>query len=202
MMDYFGNIICDAAVKGQVPTLIVKELQSLTTDMADMMHNCNFHQVLTFRLVISSVAASLSGHMQLCKTAPIDFFTLSTRWMIALDHAKKTVQSTTQRGVCICLNPMLAQQFQTNDRMLCIKQLPHTTITDMLFAGTPSHSGNKCAQAYSRSFGWARAHPMRKDESHETLSLLFHCDGVPPTMVFDGLNKQCQGDFKRKLPQG
>ncbi len=39
----------------------------------------------------------------------------------------------------------------------------------------------------------------RKGDAHETLSLLFHCDSVPPTMVFDGSNKQCKGDFKRKL---
>jgi hypothetical protein len=39
----------------------------------------------------------------------------------------------------------------------------------------------------------------QKGEAHETLSLLFHHDGVPPTMVFDGLKEQCQGDFKRKL---
>jgi hypothetical protein len=39
----------------------------------------------------------------------------------------------------------------------------------------------------------------RKGEAHETLSLLFHRDGVPPTMVFEGLKEQCQGDFKRKL---
>jgi hypothetical protein len=36
-------------------------------------------------------------------------------------------------------------------------------------------------------------------EAHETLSLLFHCDGVPPTMVFDGLKEQCQGDFIKEL---
>jgi hypothetical protein len=83
--------------------------------------------------------------------------------------------------------------------MLRYKWLPHTTFTDTLFAGMPSRSGNKCAQAYSMSFGWARAHPMtRKGEAHETLSLLFHREGVPPTMVFDGLKEQCKGDFKRK----
>jgi hypothetical protein len=43
MMDYSGNIIRDAAVRGQVPTLIVNELQSLTTDLADLTHDCNFH---------------------------------------------------------------------------------------------------------------------------------------------------------------
>ncbi len=39
----------------------------------------------------------------------------------------------------------------------------------------------------------------RKGEAHETLSLLFHRDGVPPAMVFDGLKEQCKGDFKQKL---
>jgi hypothetical protein len=39
----------------------------------------------------------------------------------------------------------------------------------------------------------------RKGEAHETLSLLFHCDGVPPTMVLDGSKEQTKCDFKRKL---
>ncbi len=200
MMDYSGNIVSDAAVRGQVPILIVNELQLLTTDMADMTHNCNFHHVLTCHAIVSSINASLSGHVRLHKTVPIDFMTLITRWMIAPDHAKKTVQLTTQRGVRTCLNPTLAQQFLTNDQMLCYKRLPHMTFTDTLFAGTPSCSGNKCAQVYSTSFGWARAHPTtRKGDAYETLSLLFHRDGVPPTMVFDGSKEQCQGDFKRKL---
>jgi hypothetical protein len=164
------------------------------------MHDCNFHQDLTSHVVISSVNASLGGHVRSRKTAPIDFMTLVCRWMITPDRAKKTVQQTTQQAVRTCLNPMLAQQFPTNDQMLCYKRLLHTTFTDTMFAGTPSRSGNSCAQVYSTSFGWARAHPMtRKGEAHETLSLLFHHDSVPLTMVFDGSNKQCKGDFKRKL---
>jgi hypothetical protein len=39
----------------------------------------------------------------------------------------------------------------------------------------------------------------RKGEAHETLSLLFHRDGVPPTMVLDGSKEQTKSDFKRKL---
>jgi hypothetical protein len=39
----------------------------------------------------------------------------------------------------------------------------------------------------------------RKGEAHAILSLLFHCDGVPPTMIFGSSKEQCQGDFKRKL---
>jgi hypothetical protein len=197
-MDYSGNIVRDAAMRG--PKLILNELQSLTADLADLMHDCDFHQVLTSHIVVSSVNASLSRHVRSRKTAPIDFMTLTGRWMIAPDCAKNTVQWTTQRGVSTCLNPTLARQFPTNDWMLCYKRLPHTTFTDTMFAGMPSCSGKKCAQVYSTSFGWARAHPMtRKGEAHETLSLLFHRDGVPPTMVFDGSNKQCKGDFKRKL---
>ncbi len=61
MMDYSDNIVRDAAVRG--PKLILNELQSLTTDLADLMHDCNFHQVLTAHVVVSSVDASLSGHV-------------------------------------------------------------------------------------------------------------------------------------------
>jgi hypothetical protein len=109
MMDYSSNIVRDAAVRGQAPTIIVNEFQLLTTDLADMMHDCNFHQVLTSHVVVSNVDASLSGHVRLCKAVPIDFMTLAARWMIALEHAKKTVQLTTQHGVRTCLNPTLAR---------------------------------------------------------------------------------------------
>ncbi len=155
------------------------------------MHDCNFYQVLTAHVVVSSINSSLSGHVRLHKTAPIDFMTLAGQWMIAPDRVEKTVQLTTQWGVRTCLNPTLAQPFPTNDRMLLYKRLPHTTFTDTMFAGTPSRSGNKCAQVYATSFGWARAHPMtRKGEAHATLSLLFHHGSVPPTMVLDGSKEQ------------
>ncbi len=105
MMDYSGNIVGDAAVRG--PNLILNELHSLTTDLADLTHNCNFHQVLTAHVVISSVNSSLSKHVRWHKVAPIDFMTLTGRWMIAPDRAKETVQRTTQQGVRTCLNPTL-----------------------------------------------------------------------------------------------
>jgi hypothetical protein len=133
MVDYSGNIVHDAAMRG--PKLILNELQSLTTDLSDLTHDCNFHQVLTSHVVISSINASLSWHVQSRKTAPIDFMTISGRWMITPDCAKKTMQSLM----------------------------------------------------------------TRKGEAHEPLSLLFHRDGVPPTMVFDGSKEQCKGDFKRKI---
>jgi hypothetical protein len=45
--------------------------------------------------------------------------------------------------------------------------------SDTLFAGSVLRQGNKMAQAYATSFGWAHAHPMkRKEDAHETLSLV------------------------------
>ncbi len=108
MTDYSGNIVHDAAARGHIQTLIVNELQLLTSDMADMMHDCNFHQVLASQVIVSSIGASLSGQVQSRKTAPIDCMTLAAWWMIALDCAKQTVQLTTQQGVRTCLNPTLA----------------------------------------------------------------------------------------------
>ena len=39
----------------------------------------------------------------------------------------------------------------------------------------------------------------KKSETHETLSLMFHRDGVPPTMILDDSKEQTLGHFKRKL---
>ncbi len=69
--------------------------------------------------------------------------------------------------------------------------------SDTLFAGYVSRQGNKMAQVYAMSFGWARAHPMkRKGDAHETLSLVFQRDGVPPTMVTNDSNEQTKGEFR------
>ena len=39
----------------------------------------------------------------------------------------------------------------------------------------------------------------RKGEFHETLSLLFHRDGVPPSIIADNSKEQILGEFKRKF---
>jgi hypothetical protein len=58
--------------------------------------------------------------------------------------------------------------------------------SDTLFAGSVSQRGDKMAQAYAISFGWARAHLMKhKGEVHETLPFVFQSNSVLPTMVTD-----------------
>ena len=41
--------------------------------------------------------------------------------------------------------------------------------------------------------------PMkRKGDAHEVLSLMFHRDGVPPTIMIDKSKEQSQGKFAKK----
>jgi len=198
MTDISGAIVRDAAERG--PNLVINELNSYATDSADITHDSNFHQILESHVVVSSIDTTLNGNVMSRKTKPIDSLTLAARWMINPERAKQTILRTTQRGVRTCLNPTLARRFPTNDRMLRYKRLPHPVFTDTLIAGTTSKRGNKYAQVYATSFGWARAHPMtKKSETHDTLSLVFHRDGVPPTMIFDGSKEQTQRPFRRKL---
>jgi hypothetical protein len=80
--------------------------------------------------------------------------------------------------------------------MLWYKHVLHTMFSDTLFAGSVSRQGNRMAQAYATSFGWARAHPMKlKGDARETLSLVFQCDGVPPTMVTNDSKEETKGEF-------
>ncbi len=81
--------------------------------------------------------------------------------------------------------------------MLWFKRVLHTMFSDTLFSGSVLRQGNKMAQVYATSFGWARAHPMkRKGDAHETLSLAFQHDSVPPTMVTDDSKEHTKGEFR------
>jgi hypothetical protein len=185
MVNYSGRVVTTARpLMKHVNRLVINLLSSLTTDQADVTDDENFYDVLASHVQISSIETSLNGYICSRKTAPINPQTLATRWMISPERAKRTIVMTTQRGVRTCLNPTLSCRFPTNDRMLWYKHVLHTMFNDMLFAGSVSQQGNKMAQAYATSFGWAPAHPMkRKGDAHETLSLVFQRNGVPPTMV-------------------
>jgi hypothetical protein len=94
MMDYSGKLIHDAAMRGPPQTSTVNVLQSLTTDLANMINDCNFHQVLPSYIVISSVNASLTGHVRTRKTASINIKTLAAQRMVSPERAQRTVQRT------------------------------------------------------------------------------------------------------------
>ena len=69
-----------------------------------------------------------------------------------------------------------------------------------MFASTVSRSGNICAQVYATDFGWTRAFQMAsRSKAHETLSLLFAIDGVPPACMCDNAKVMLQDKFIQKL---
>ncbi len=197
MVDYSGRVVTTARpLMKHVNCLVINSLSSLTTDQADITDDENFYDILASHVQISSIETSRNGHSCLRKTAPIDPQTLAAHWMISPERAKPIIVMTMQRGVRTCLNPTLSLRFLTNDHMLWYKRVLHTMFSDTLFAGSVLQQGNKMAQAYAMSFGWARAHPMkRKGDAHETLSLVFQCNGVPPTMVTDDSKEQTKGEF-------
>ena len=206
MTDYAGTIIPRNASSGGGERIrhgdayVISSFCSLSTDPVIVTDNDNFHIALSALVQVSSTETIFNGNVRSRKAPHIDPLTLSARWMITPARAQRTVANTTQRGVRTCLDPTLSRRFPTNDRMMRYTRLMHTVFSDTMFASTVSRQGNKMAQIYATSFGWARAYPMkRKGEAHETLSVLFNRDGVPPTMVTDDSKEQTQGDFRRKL---
>ena len=98
------------------------------------------------------------------------------------------------------LHPYLSRIYPTNDIGLRYDRTNHPLFTDTLISGTTSKRGNKYAQVYGTSFGWAGAHPMKfKNKAHETFSVLFKRDGDPPEMVMDGSMEQNLGKFHHKF---
>ena len=87
-------------MRGHVGILAINLLSSLTIDLVDVMNDENFYQVLTSKVMISSVKTSLNGHIRSRKIAPIE--PQAARWMISPDRAQCTVVMTTQRGVRTC----------------------------------------------------------------------------------------------------
>jgi hypothetical protein len=48
----------------------------------------------------------------------VDAHTLSRKWGIGLEAAKRTIKTTTQRGIRMLLHPSLSRQFRMNDQQL------------------------------------------------------------------------------------
>ncbi len=110
MIDYSGHVVTTTCpLRRHVNHLVINLLSPLTTDQADVTDDDNFYHVMASHVQISSIETSLNGHIQSCKTAPIDPQTLVTCWMISPEHAKSTAVMTMQRGVRTCLNPTLSQ---------------------------------------------------------------------------------------------
>ena len=128
--------------------------------------------------------------------------TLSKNWMVSPETALRTVNRTTQRGIREVLHPSLSRCWITNDRQLRYLRLRHHVYTDTLKSGNNYCRDNVYAQAYTTSFHWCRAMPMKKkSKAQKTLSLLFQRYGVPLSMIMDGSKDQTLGKFKNKCQE-
>ena len=164
----------------------------------------SFLSVLQMNVNISSTSSSKNVYdvHSTSRRKSVDAELLARRWDIGLEAAKRTVKSTTQRGVRTVLHPSLSRRFRTNDRQLRYRRLRSDIFGDTLIANSKSRRGNKYAQVFGTSYGWSRVFPMRlKSEAHEGLSLLFKRDGVPPKIIVDGSKEQTQGEFRKKARQ-
>ena len=169
MTNYAGTVIPRNAFSGanertrHGDAYVINSFCSLSTDPVIVTDNDNFHTALLAHVQVST----LNGTLRSRKTPHIDPMMLSTLWLITPDRARCTVANTTEWGVRTCLDPILSRQFRTNDRMLHYPCLLHTVFTNTMFASTVSRQGNKMAQVYATSFGWAQAYPMkRKGKAH------------------------------------
>ena len=194
MLDHEGQISFSATVaRGSVYVRTVVSY-SLAYDATDVMDNDNVATVLSAQIQISIAPIGMVRKPLVEATA------LAERWDITSEKTHKILQATMQTGIKTILNALLLRQFRINDRNLHYCHLAHLVFSDMIFANTVSRRGNKCAQVYATNFGWARAFPMTsRSEAHETLSLLFVTDGVPPACICDSVKEMIQGKLYQKL---
>jgi hypothetical protein len=105
---------------------------------------------------------------------------------------------TTQRGIRRMIHPSLTKRYNTNARQIRYRRLPVTMYTATMYSTILSRQINKESQIFCTEFGFVRAFPLKKEkEAHESLTLIFHRNGVPNVMVMDGSKAQVEGHFRR-----
>ncbi len=70
----------------------------------------------------------------------------------------------------------------------------------MMFSNKYLYRNNECAKVFASDFGWVCVYAMKtKGKAHKALSLMFQHEGVPLSLVMDGLKEQTFGKFCWKL---
>ena len=161
-----------------------------------------FLSALQSNVNVSSTSSSttVSGVNASARMNKVDPMTLSKRWGISIESARRTIKVTAQRGVRTVLHPSLSRRYRTNDRQLRYRRLRTDLFGDTLEASVKSRRQNRYAQVFGTSFGWSQVFPVkRKSDVHEGLSLLIRRDGVPPKIIVDGSKEQTKGVFAKKM---
>jgi hypothetical protein len=119
MTDYRG-VVLPSPERGQ--PFVINALSSMMTDAADITNDENFSIALEQHVTVSVAALDTTktapGWIHSKAGKPVDAEMLAKRWLIPANRAVRTVDRTTQQGVCTMLNPTLSCRFPTNNCML------------------------------------------------------------------------------------
>jgi hypothetical protein len=126
MTDYRG-VVLPRPDRGQL--FVINALFFMTTDVADITNDESFgiafDQHVTVSVATLDTTKTAPGWIHSKAGKPVDAESLAKRWLIPANRAARTVDRTTQQGVCTMLNPTLSHHFPTNNCMLLYPRMPH-----------------------------------------------------------------------------
>ena len=129
----------------------------------------------------------------------VDARHLSKVWWISYEDTKRTIDATTQYGTHTP-NPVMNQNYTTNDRMLRYKRITQYFFMDTFFAtkkGGTSSRGNTCCQLFVTDKGFIYVVPMkRKSEVLAAIKLFAKEVGAPDAIVSDMAKEQVSQDVR------
>ena len=150
--------------------------------------------------ILSSFPSTISSARTTKRKTAITPETLAARWRIGIETARRTLESTTQRGVRDFSEYKGTRRLKHSHYQLRYRLIRDTVYTDTMYAAVPAwRTKNKFAQVYSTSFGWVWASPIQsKGDAHHTLSQLHRRFGIPATITSDAANELVGGEFRKK----
>ena len=118
-------------------------------------------------------------------------------WRISYDDAKRTIDATTQHGTHHP-NPVMNQNYTTNDWMLRYRRINQYFFMDTFFAtkkGGTSSRGNTCCQLFVTDKGFIYVVPMKhKSEVLLTIKQFAKEVSAPDAIVSDMAKEQVSQD--------
>ena len=154
MLDDRGNHggIHNRAHNSSVAALGLLQVTTFLSNISSTLEPDIFADALIHKHRISSVTSKERQTMSAAR--------LAAAWNIGLDAAKRTLEKTTQRGVCAVANPSISRHFRTNDRQLRYRRLKTNIFTDTMFSSVKSSQNHTCAQVFCNDLQWTAVYPI------------------------------------------
>ena len=154
-----------------------------------------FYDNLVQSINISSIASK-------SKKSSLSPEELSSLWKIPLQHAKRTLNATTNSYIRTN-EGRLSRRFQTDLFQKRYRRMGgwfSRFYTDTLFFKTTTLDQSTCAQIYGNRAKFCKLYPMAvKSQAHESLSTFIHEIGVPSEIHSDGAKEIAQGQFRKLM---